>query len=164
MAISRGQQILLKRAQRECALEDSEYRDALQIVSGCRSSTDHAMTDRHVDVALAYFEAIFWRKVDAGQLRPACNPDAVFRQRDYWKKKNTNNETSRDRFTGRNLKQEIADLEGQLQAIGFSDNYCAGIRANATHGRNDTHALYLYRTALDRTLRSKQRQAKQFFG
>jgi hypothetical protein len=122
------------------------------------------MTDRHVDVALAYFEAIFWRKVDAGQLRPACNPDAVFRQRDYWKKKNTNNETSRDRFTGRNLKQEIADLEGQLQAIGFSDNYCAGIRANATHGRNDTHALYLYRTALDRTLRSKQRQAKQFFG
>ena len=164
MSISNSQKSLIKRAQRECGLDDVEYRDALQIVSGCRSSTDAEMTDRHVDTLMSYLEAIFWRKVDAGQLPTPCSPDAVFRQRDYWKQKNTKNETSRDRFTGRNLKQEIADLERQLQAIGFSANYCAGIRANATHGREDAHALYLYLAALDRSVRSKQRQAKQFSG
>lgn len=158
MAISRGEQILLKRAQRACGLEDLEYREALQTVSGCRSSTDAGMTTWHVDVALSYFEAIFWRKVDVGQLRPPCNPDAVFRQRDYWRQKNNKNETSRDRFTGRNLKRDIADLEGQLQAIGFDSRYCAGIRAKAAQGRDDAHALHLYCAALERTLRSKQRQ------
>jgi hypothetical protein len=164
MSLSNPQKSLIKRAQRECGLDDAEYRDALEIVSGCRSSTSPTLTDRHVDTLMSYLEAIFWRKVDAGHVQPSSSVTAVFRQRNYWRLKNTRQETSRDRFTGRNLKQEIADLEGQLQARGFSEKYCAGIRANTTHGRDDAHALYLYRAALDRTLQSKQRQAKQFSG
>ncbi|MBE0541611.1 MAG: hypothetical protein IH623_09510, partial [Verrucomicrobia bacterium] len=46
--LSRAQQILLKRAQREAALDDAEYRDALATVSGCRSSKDMEFTDRHL--------------------------------------------------------------------------------------------------------------------
>ena len=75
--LSRRQQILLKRAQREAALDDAEYRDALATVSGCRSSKDPEFTDRHLDVALAYFEAIHWRKADAGLLPPSCKAAAV---------------------------------------------------------------------------------------
>jgi len=155
--ISRPQQILIKRAQREAALGDGEYREALELVSGCRSSTDSLMTDRHVDLALAYMEAIYWHKVDAGVLQPPGNPDAVYRQRGYWAAKNPSGQTSRDRFTGRNLEREIADLEGDLRRLGFGEAYCQGIRARATHGRGDAHALHLYRAALRRTLDSKRR-------
>jgi len=87
--LSRPQQILLKRAQREAGLPDDEYRDALQTVTGCRSSKDPQLTDRHLDLLLGYFEAIHWRKVDAGQhvfageLQPPCRPNAVFRQRGF---------------------------------------------------------------------------------
>jgi hypothetical protein len=156
--ISRAQQILVKRAQRDAALSDYEYRDALELVSGCRSTKDPCMTDRHVDLALAYLEAIFWRAVDAGELPMPCSPDAVFRQRGYWAAKNPAGHTSRDRFTGRNIEQEISELEGQLHALGFGAEYCAAIRSNATRDRSDAHALHLYRTALSRTLQAKARQ------
>jgi hypothetical protein len=79
--LSRAQQILLKRAQREAGLQDDEYRDALEVVTGCRSSTDRDFTDRHLDLCLSYFEAIFWRKVDAGELHTPCSAAAIFRQR-----------------------------------------------------------------------------------
>jgi hypothetical protein len=153
--LSRAQQILLKRAQRECGLPDREYRDALELVCHCRTSKDPVLTDRHLDKVLSYFEAIHWRGVDAGELQPPSKPDAVFRQRGYWASKNTRQETSRDRFAGRNLSREIGDLERKLHALGFSDNYCDGIRSNVTHGRDDAHALHLYRAALERTLRAK---------
>lgn len=155
--LTRPQQILLKRAQREAGLDDADYRDALELVSGCRSSKSPQMTDRHLDLALAYLEAIHWRKVDAGALPPHCNPNAVFRQRGYWAAKNRAGNTSRDRYSGRNLEQEIIGLEAQLQAIGFSQSYCATIRQNTTHGRTDEHATHLYRAALERTLRAKRR-------
>ena len=81
--LSRRQQILLKRAQREAGLSDNDYRDALQTVAGCRSSTSPVLTDRHMDKVLAYFEAIHWRAVDAGKLQPSCSATAVFRQGYY---------------------------------------------------------------------------------
>src|SRR5208283_660769 len=101
--LSRAQQILLKRAQREAALADGEYREALETVAGCRSSKDSPLTDGHLDSLLGYFEAIHWRKVDAGDLQRSCRPDAVFRQRGHWAAKNTRQETSRDRFINLNL-------------------------------------------------------------
>jgi hypothetical protein len=156
--LSRRQQILLKRAQREAALPDGEYREALELVSGCRSSTAPAMTDRHLDLLMGYFEAIHWRKVDAGELQPPCRPDAVFRQRGYWAAKNTRQETSRDRFTDLNLGRSIADLERKLEELGFGKSYCDSIRKNSTHGRNDAHALHLYRAALERTVNAKARR------
>jgi hypothetical protein len=154
--LTRPQQILLKRAQREAGLDDAEYRDALETASGCRSSTDPRMTDRHWDVALAYFEAIHWRKVDDGALQPSGRADAVFRQRGYWAGKNTRQETSRDRYTGTNLGREIAALETSLGGLGFGPGYCATIREKVTHGRTDAHAQHLYKAALARTLRAKQ--------
>jgi hypothetical protein len=157
--LSRPQQILLKRAQREAGLSDAEYRDALRMVAGCRSSTAPAIQDRHLDKLLAYFEAIHWRAVDAGTLQPSCSTTAVFRQRGYWQAKNTPQETSRDRFTGVNLSEEVAALESQLAVIGYGGGYCAGIRRKVTSGRTDAHALHLYRVALERTLNTKTKKA-----
>lgn len=156
--LSNAQKSLLKRAQREAGLGDGEYRDALEVVAGCRSSTSPTLTDRHLDKLLAYLEAIHWRAVDAGTLQPSCSAAAVFRQRGYWAAKNTRQETSRDRFTGFNLVAAIADLERELMNLGFGESYCAGIRKNATNGRTDAHALHLYRTALQRTLNAKARR------
>ena len=156
--LSRRQQIILKRAQREAGLPDDDYRDALEMIAGCRSSTAPALTDRHLDKLLAYLEAIYWRALDAGQLQPSRSATAVFRQRGYWQAKNTPQETSRDRFTGVNLCEEIAALESKLTALGFGEGYCAGIRRKVTSGRTDAHALHLYRVALERTLHAKTRQ------
>ena len=153
--LSRAQQILLKRAQREAGLSDDDYRDALETIADCRSSTSPALTDRHLDKLLAYFEAIHWRSVDASTLQRSGSGIAVFRQRGYWAAKNTREETSRDRFTGVNLAQEITDLEHQLVALGFSGQYLVAIHQKATKGRNDAHALHLYRTALQRTVKAK---------
>ena len=158
--LSRPQQILLKRAQREAGLSDDDYRDALQTVAGCRSSTSPAFTDQHLDKVLSYFEAILWRAVDAGKLQASCSPTAVFRRRVYWVSKNTRQETSRDRFTNLNLGQRIADLECELAALGFGDEYCAAIRRKVAQGRDDAHALHLYRAALTRTLNAKARRAE----
>ena len=155
--LSRPQQILLKRAQREAGMSDDDYRDALQMIAGCRSSTSPALTDRHLDSLLAYFEAIHWRGVDAGTLQPCGKAIAVFRQRGYWVEKNTRLETSRDRFTGCNQGQAIAALEGQLADLGCNAAYCAAIRQNVTKGRTDARALHLYRTALERTVKAKAR-------
>lgn len=158
--LSRSQQILLKRAQREAGLSDDDYREALQTVASCRSSKDPVLTDRHLDKLLAYFEAIYWRGIDAATLQPRGNAAAVFRQRGYWAAKNTSSETSRDRFNGRNQGSEIAALEARLARLGFSSEYCAAIRKNVCQGRADAHALHLYQAALERTLKAKARQAE----
>jgi hypothetical protein len=159
--LSRAQQILLKRSQREAGLSDGDYRDALQLIAGCRSSTSPALTDRHLDKLLAYFEAIHWRAVDAGTLQPCGTAAAVFRQRGYWAAKNTRQETSRDRFTGLNLGQAVADLESRIAALGFGAGYCAAIRKNVCKGRDDARALHLYRSALERTLKAKAVRAER---
>jgi hypothetical protein len=156
--LSRPQQILLKRAQREAGLSDDDYRDTLQMVADCRSSKSPALTDRHLDKLLAYFEAIHWRGVDAATLQPSGSAAAVFRQRGYWAAKNTAAETSRDRFNGRNQGGEIAALEAELARLGFGAAYCAAIRANVCKGRSDARALHLYQAALARTLKAKARR------
>jgi|CZKV01.1.fsa_nt_gi hypothetical protein len=159
--LSRAQQILLKRAQREAGMSDNGYRDALQMIADCRSSTSPALTDRHLDKLLGYFEAIHWRGVDAGTLQPSGSAAAVFRQRGYWAAKNTRLETSRDRFTDLNLGRAVADLEGKLAALGCGAGYCATIRKNVCKGRDDARALHLYRAALERTLKAKATRAER---
>lgn len=155
--LSNPQKAMLKRAQREAGLSDEDYRDALQAVTGYRTSTAPALTDRHLDKLLAYLEAIHWRAADAGTLQPSCSAMAVFRRRNYWSSKNTRQETSRDRYTNQNLTREIADLESQLAALGFGKIYCDAVRRNVAKGRDDAHALHLYCTALKRTLKAKAR-------
>jgi hypothetical protein len=155
--ISRAQQILIKRAQKEAGLDDAEYREALQAVAGLRSSTDRAMTDHHVDTVLGYFEAIFWRKVDSGVLQPACKGDSVFRQRGHWKSKNCSGETSRDRYVSSAVSSEISQLESELGKLGFGAAYCAGIRHRAIQDATDLPSLHVYKAALRRTLSAKQK-------
>jgi len=157
--LSRAQQILLKRAQREAGLDDADYREALETVTGCRTSKDPALTDRQLDRILCYFEAIAWRAIDAGELQLSGRPDAVFRQRGFWAARNTSQETSRDRYTGHNQGGQIHDLEASLARLGFGPGYVSAIRANVCKGRTDGHALHLYEAALKRTLKAKARLA-----
>ena len=159
--LSRPQQILLKRAQREAGLSDDDYRDALEMIAGCQSSKSPALTDRHLDKLLAYFEAIHWRAVDARTLQSSGSAAVVFRQRGYWAAKNTRLETSRDRYTDLNLGQSIAELEGKLAALCCGAGYCASVRKNVTKGRDDARALHLYRAALERTLKAKSRREER---
>ncbi len=161
--LSRAQQILLKRGQREAGLSDDDYRDALEMIAGCRSSKSPALTDRHLDKLFAYFEAIHWRAVDAGTLQPSGSITAVFRQRGYWVAKNTNQETSRDRFNDSNLAKSIADLEREMAGLGFGQGYCAAIRKKVANGRDDTRGLHLYCAALQRTLKAKAKASVNHF-
>jgi hypothetical protein len=153
--LTNPQKAILKRAQREAGLSDADYRDALQLVTGHRTSTAPALIDRHLDKILGYLEAIHWHAADAGTLQPSRSATAVFRQRGYWASKNTREETSRDRYTNKNLGDQIADLEGQLAELGFGKPYCDAIRKSVTNGQNDAHAQHLYRTALQRTVKAK---------
>jgi hypothetical protein len=159
--LSRPQQILLKRAQREAALSEDDYRDALQMITGCRSGTAPKFMDRHPDKVLAYFEAIYWCAMDAGRLQPFCSTSAVFRRRGYWAAKNARQETSQNRFTGFNLRGEIAALEEKLAALGYGAPYCVGIRSNVARECEDEHALHLYHAALSRTLNSKAKRQER---
>ena len=153
--LSNPQKSLLKRAQRQAGLSDSDYREALHQVTGCNSSTDPELTDRHLDKLLAYFEAIYWQGIDAGQLQLSCNRSAVFQARGFWARRNTPQETSRDRFNGQNTSQTVADLERRLADLGCNVAYCAAIRRNVCNGRSDARALHLYQAALERTLKAK---------
>jgi len=159
--LSRSQIILLQRAKREAALPDDEYRDALETVTGQRTSKAPTLTDRHLDLLLAYLEAIHFRKVDAGELQPACRSDAVFRQRGYWAAKNTRAENSRDRFTRTAVEQEITRLEAEMAGFGFGAGYCQAIRQKSTHGRSDGRTLLFYKAALLRTLAANRRGLSQ---
>jgi hypothetical protein len=156
--ISRAQQILLKRAQRQAALSDGDYREALELIAGCRSSKSPALTDRHLDKLLGYFEAIHWCAVDVGTLQPSGSATAVFRQRGFWAAKNNNQETSRDRFNGVKLGRSVAELEREMAALGYGQGYCTSIRKKVIQDRDDAHALHLYQAALQRTLKSNARR------
>lgn len=157
--LTNPQKAILKRAQREAGLSDGDYRDALELITGCRTSTSPALTDRHLDKLLAYLEAIHWRAVDAGTLQPSGSGNAVFRQRGFWAGRNTNAETSRDRFNETRAGQAITELEGKLAALGYGQGYCVAIRNKVAQGRDDAHGLNLYRVALERTVKSKARRA-----
>jgi len=158
--LSNPQKALLKRAQREAELCDMEYREALQLVTGCDTSTDPRIGDEQLDTLLAYFEAICWRKADAGQLKPACKPREIFRQRGFWAGRNKRGDNSRDRFSHSRLSASIESLEAELVGLGCGPEYCAAIRKRVTRGASDVRALHHYRAALTKTLRSKQKVAE----
>lgn len=155
--LTNPQKSLLKRAQRQAALPDHEYRAALKDVTNLpliHTSKDPRLTDAHLDALLSYIESIYWRGVDAGTLQPPCNRTAVFQQRGYWAAKNTRGNTSRDRHTGAALAEEILQLETQMYQLGHSLQYCAAIR-------NRTPDLRTYAAALRRTLLSKAPKASR---
>jgi hypothetical protein len=157
--LTRAQQILLKRAQAEAALDDADYREAIATVSGmadCRSSTDVRLSDRHADNLLAYFEAIHWRKVDGRMLQPSCKANAVFRQRGYWASKNPKGNTSRDRFGEDNLQRDVAALEQELADLGCGMAYCRAIQ-----NKIQPFSLAKYLGTLNRTVKAKRKRIEQ---
>jgi hypothetical protein len=164
--LSRAQQILLKRAQAEAALDDADYRDAIATVSGmadCRSSTDARLTDRHVDNLLSYFEAIFWKKFDATSpltetMQAVRKANAIFRQRGYWASKNPKNNTSRDRYGETNLQPAVSALEAELAGLGCGMAYCRAIQNKIV-----PFSLAKYLGALNRTVKAKRAKANQPF-
>lgn len=164
MSLTRPQQILIKRAQAEAGVSDADYRDALAVVSGmpdCRSSTDRRLTDEHMDAVLAYFEAIFWRAADAdaaGVQRRCKGVAAVFKTRGFWAGRNRKGNTSRDRFVGRSMEQEIEGLERELAELGFGLAYVRAIQNNI-----QPFSLVNYAAALRRTVASKHRKTEQPF-
>lgn len=159
--LSRSQQILLKRAQRQAGIDDAEYRDALEHFAGVRTSTAEELIDEHLDLLLAYFEAIYWRAVEAGTLQPPCNRSEPFQKPGYWAGKNPRGNTSRDRYNVEGLGREIASLESRLASLGYGPSYCASIkdRVIPTAHSGWPAGLAKYRAALERTLASKQRLA-----
>lgn len=153
--LTRPQQILLKRAQQEAGLSDSDYRESIATVSGhadCRSSTDSRLTDENADNLLSYFEAIHWRKVDAGELQPSCKPLAVFRQRGYWARKNSKGNTSRDRHADIQIAKAVNLLEDDLMKMGYSLQYLSAIQ-----NRIVPFSVVNYHAALKRTLLAKRK-------
>ena len=154
--LSRSQVITIKRAQAQAGIGDDEYREALVRLTGCRSSKDADLGDEHFDVVLSYFEAIFWRGVDAGALQVSFKADAPFRQRGYWAGKNRSGRTSRDRYTAAQIAEEIIDLECLLAALGLPASYSEAIRRRVCGEDISVASLARYRSALKRTLRAKQ--------
>lgn len=159
--LSRAQQILLKRAQQQAGLTDSEYRDGIATCTGmvdCRSSKDPRLTDEHMDSLLAYFEAIYWCGVDEGQLLEVNHPKYVFRERGFWAARNRRGNTSRDRFSRADVQDQISATEAELAALGYGPAYVSSIRRNIP-GQDD----WKYLGALQRTLKSKLAMVVQPF-
>ncbi len=157
--LTNKQKSLVKHAQRDARLSDSEYREVWQTVAGVTSSTDPRLGDEHMDTFMSYVEAIYWRK------RDELIASSIFRLRGYWAHKNTKAENSRDRYVSSTVTQEIAELERQLAELGYNASYCATIRSKVTReeGAYSAYTLTLYRAALMRTLAAKKRKATQPF-
>lgn len=149
--LSNDQKAIVKRAQRECLINDDEYRHILdtELGFGVRSSTDPRLGDRHFDRILAYFEAIYWRELSEGRVTRA--PKSVFTVPGYWASKNSLKSNSRERYAQRGLESEIQRLETNLYRVGCHPNYLAAI-ARKTGGRG-----WPYKAALARTLTAKLR-------
>lgn len=155
--LTNPQKALLKRAQKQAALADAEYREALGLIlPGCKSSTDARLTDELLDNVLKYFEAIYWRKVDRSELTVSNDPRAVFKVRGYWATKNTKTATSRERFTEDKLQAEISELEEDLARLGFGFQY-----QQAIQNKIRPFTLWKYKAALERTLKAKQRKENE---
>lgn len=152
--LSRAQIILIKQAQREAGLEDGDYREAIATVSGiadCRSAKDGRLTDEHFDGLMSYFEAIYWRAADAPRSAGGATR-RVFRAKGYWANRNRKGNTSRDRFTEKQLMEEVLAVENRLMGLGCTIPYLQGIQ-----NRIRPFSLVGYLGALRRTERAKCR-------
>lgn len=141
----------LKAAQRQAGVEDEEYRATLRQFFGVESSKAPEIGNEHWDTLMSYFEAVYWRGVDAGRLPAPCTPAAPFQKRGYWAAKNTRAETSRDRHNFNAIRGEIARLEAELNELGCPPRYLNAIRDKVTRGQESLSALHHYRGALLRT-------------
>ncbi len=157
--LSKPQIWLLKAAQRQAGIDDAEYRSALAQLCGVQSSKDRELGDSHLDMLLAYFEAIYWAGVDSGNLQPPLKGNEAFRKRGFWAQKNRSGNTSRDRFTRAQLAEQIVAAETMLMDLGASPAYIATIQNKVCQGHSDCHTFQVYLAALNRTIKSRQKRA-----
>ena len=158
--LSNPQKALLAMAKRQVGFTDDDYRQALQEVTGVRSSTDARLGDRHFDRIMGYFEAVYWLKVDKAELlHDPSKGNAPFLTRRFWASRNTAEETSRDRFALNRLNLEIAQLERAFGDLGYGPEYVAKIKENVSRDRSgdDLRSLHAYAAALRRTLAGKKK-------
>lgn len=141
----------LKAAQKQAGIADAEYREILQGQFGVASSKSPELGNEHWDSLMSYFEAIYWRAVDAGRLPAPCKASEPFQQRGYWASKNNRQETSRDRYNTDQVNHAIEQVEQELAGLGCGPSYLAAIRSKVTHGQDTPAALFRYLGALQRT-------------
>lgn len=151
--LTRPQIVLLKRAQHDAGISDSDYRDSLHLMADVSSSKDPKVTDEHLDKLLAWFEAIYWRMPAAERRR-----SQIFQRPGYWAAKNNRQENSRDRFSAVVVKQDIAELERQLKEWGCGEHYLAAICMKVRGDQGGVMGLTRYRHALSRTLAARERK------
>ncbi|MCI0535058.1 MAG: hypothetical protein L0Z50_07510 [Verrucomicrobiales bacterium] len=147
----------MKRAQKECGLSDWDYRDILEMLAGCTSSTDARLNDECLDMVMSFFEAEHWRRCDAETLQPSCKPNTVFQQRFFWRARNNRAENSRDRYIKSQADGQISELQSALAQFGCGEAYFETIRDRVTNGRTDPRAMKTYAAALRKTLDAKRR-------
>jgi hypothetical protein len=158
--LSNDQKARLKSAQRQAGIDDAEYREWLATIAGpgVHSSTDPKVDNRAWDKLMAQFEAIYWLKVERGELQHKYNPHASFQKKGFWAGRNTSKETTRDRFNQAETVEAIISLETELTDLGNHPNYLAAIRSKVAGDRTDPKSLWAYRAALERTLAAKKKK------
>ena len=149
--LSKSQMMRLQMARRQAGIEEAEYRDMLaHIFDGCVSSTDPRLTNEHWDRIIAFWEAVYFRKLDRKEVKPPGR-NAMFQKRGYWAQKNKRGNTSRDRFTSNDLAGQIAAAEARLLALGKGPHYCAAIRSRIGGDAASPLQQRKYLAALEKT-------------
>jgi len=149
----------LKAAQKQAGIDDEEYRSTLRQLCGVSTSKDASLGNEQWDMLMSYFEAVYWRGVDAGRLPRPCKATAPFQQPGYWSSKNTRQETSRDRYNLSEIQRDITSLETELGSLGCAPAYLDAIRSKVTHGKETVASLYRYLGALRRTHAARLKKA-----
>lgn len=150
----------LKAAQKQAGIDDEEYRAALQQLCGVATSKDASLGNDQWDMLMSYFEAIYWRGVEAGTLQRPCKDNAPFQKPGYWASKNRRTETSRDRYNLTEIHRAVAGLENELGSLGCAPSYLDAIRFKVTRGQETVAALYRYLGALRRTHAFRLKKAR----
>ena len=154
--LSARQRQTIKIAQRAVGMPDDDYRLTIQAIGGwedCTSCKDERLDQEHFDRLMKALEAGYWAGVDAGEIEHTPSARHPFRERGYWAGKNPRGgATSRDRFTERELRDDIEKLEIRMLKLGKPRSYCSAIRSK-------TGDSWSYRRALIRTIETLERKA-----
>ena len=158
--LSKLQIMRLQMARRQAGIPDDEYRDILaNIFDGCVSSKDPRLTNEHWDRIVAFWEAVYFRKLERGEVNPPGRNE-MFQKRGYWAEKNQRDNTSRDRYTRDDLAGQISAAEARLHALGKGPHYCAAIRARIGGDAASPLQQRKYLAALLKTAEAAKRRAE----
>lgn len=144
------QKALIAQARRALRLTDDDYRQDLRRICKVDTSTARQLTDRDLDRIMAYWEAIYWRTLSTQNPLNSQPQNGIkpFLKPDYWARKNTAHNTSRDRYTKAHAEHDAEHFESLLLAAGKNQAYLQTIK------RNCHHDPVAYRAALAKTCKA----------